>query len=49
MRTYYIYNIATDEYLGEVIASDTLSAEFKACGMFDEIPSEYLLAFTEKF
>lgn len=49
MTTYYIYNIATDEYLGEVIAFTINGAEYKACGIFTDIPVEYIAAFTERF
>lgn len=49
MKTYYIYNIATDEYLGKVEANSTISAERKACGIFTEIDSNLIAAFTEEF
>ena len=50
MRTYYIYNILTDEFLGEVTASSITSAELKALKTLNiEISSEYVAAFTEKF
>lgn len=47
MKTFYIINIQTDEVLGTVTAIDTLSAEYKACGIWEEIPSTDLAAFTE--
>lgn len=50
MKTYYIYNISTDEFLGEVKATSVLSAELKAIETLTlNIPSEYVAAFTEKF
>jgi len=40
MKTYYIYNIITDEFLGTVKASDSIQAELKA---LDELPKTSLL------
>ncbi len=48
MRTYYIYDYQTDEFLGEVKADSIIQAEIKASGIFN-IDSEQLYAFTEKF
>lgn len=49
MKTYYIYNIATDEYLGKVEAADIISAERKAIKTLNiEIDSDYVAAFTER-
>ena len=50
MRTYYIYNIATDEYIGTVEANTISGAERKAAGTIArEIDSEYIAAYSEKF
>ena len=49
MKTFYIMNLATDEWLGEVEALDIAGAEFKACGIWADIDSDYLVAFTNKF
>lgn len=50
MKTFYIYNIATDEYIGEVKAIDTVSAEFKAIKELNiQFNSDYVAAFSEKF
>ena len=49
MKTYYIMNLATDEWLGEVEAYDIDSAEFKACGIWTNIDSVYIVAFSNKF
>lgn len=49
MTTYYIYNIATDEYLGEVKASSVDAAELKAIRELKiTIRSDYVAAFTER-
>lgn len=49
MTTYYIYNIANDEYLGEVKASSVEEAEIKAIKELKiTIRSDYVAAFTEK-
>ena len=48
MRTYYIYNIYTDEYIGELEASSVLDAEFKAWDVFG-VCTDDVYAFTEKF
>lgn len=34
METYYIYNIYTDEYIGDLKAYSVLDAEFKAWDVF---------------
>ena len=50
MKTYYIYDITTDEFLGEVRATSITAAELKALKELNiEISSEYIAAFTEKF
>ena len=50
MKTYYIYNIATDEYLGEVRALSILDAERTAIKVLDlMIDSDKVAAFSEKF
>lgn len=51
MTTYFIYNIATDEYLGEVKASSIRAAELKAIKELNitEISSDLVAAFTERF
>lgn len=53
MREYDIYDISSDEpgwghYLGTVRAFDTEGAEWKACGMFPDIPSNYIAAFSKE-
>ena len=50
MKTYYIYNILTDEFLGTVEASDSIQAEFKAADKFQDsaLNSLYIAAFSEK-
>ena len=49
MRTYYIYNLKTEEWIGEVKANSILEAERKALTelKIDE-ESQYIAAFTEK-
>lgn len=47
MRTYYIYNYQTDEFLGEIKADSIIQAEIKASGIFN-IDSENVYAFTKK-
>lgn len=50
MKKYYIYNIATDEYIGSVEANSISGAEHKAAGTIaKEINSEYIAAYSEKF
>ena len=49
MKTYYIYNISNDEYLGEVKANSIVDAEYKACGVFLDVESDYISAFTTKY
>lgn len=50
IKTYYIYNIATDEFVGEVEAYDTLGAERKAIKTLKfDFNADYIAAFTEKF
>lgn len=50
MKTYYIYNISTDEFYGEVKASSVDAAELKALTELNiTISSNYIAAFTEKF
>ena len=49
MKTYYIYNITTDEYIGEVKATNVDSAELKAITELKiTFSSDYVAAFTEK-
>lgn len=49
MTTYYIYNIATDEYYGEVKASSVISAERKALTELNiNESSEFVAAFSYK-
>lgn len=47
MTTYYIYNVYTDEYIGELKANSVLDAEFKAWDVF-EVCTDDVYAFTEK-
>lgn len=48
MKTYYNYNIYTDEYIGELKASSVLDAEFKTWDVFG-VCTDDVYAFTEKF
>lgn len=53
MKEYDIYDISSDEpgwghYLGTVSAFDSEGAEWKACGMFPDIPSNYIAAFSKE-
>lgn len=47
MKTYYIYNIYTDEYVGELKANSILEAEFKAWNEFG-VCTDDIHAFTQK-
>ncbi len=49
MNTYYIYDISNDNFLGTVEANSIAGAERKACGIFTEIDSNYIAAFSYKF
>lgn len=50
MKTYYIYNIATDEYIGKVEALSVADAELKAIKILDiKFNSDWIAAFTEMF
>lgn len=50
MKTYYIYNIATDEYIGTVEANTISGAENKAAGTIaSDIDSNMIAAYSEKF
>lgn len=35
MKTYNIYDMQTNELIGEVTANSILEAEYKACGIFN--------------
>lgn len=49
MTTFYIYNIATDEYYGTVKANSVIEAELKSIKELNiDVSSEYVAAFTEK-
>jgi hypothetical protein len=51
MKTYYIYNIITDEFLGTVKASDSIQAELKALDEIEKtslLDSVYIAAFSER-
>ncbi len=50
MKTYYIYNLENDDYLGTVKATCIESAESKAIKelAYTDIPSEFIVAFSEK-
>ncbi len=47
MKTYYVYNYQTDEFLAEVKADNVIQAEIKVAGMFN-LDSENVYAFSEK-
>lgn len=47
MKTYYVYNYQTDEFLAEVKANSVIQAEIKAAEMFN-LNSKNVYAFTEK-
>lgn len=53
MKTYYIYDISNDEFLGTVEASSISEAERKASrteAIFNRVSrTEYISAFTERF
>lgn len=51
IKTYYIYNLLDDSYLGEVRAYTTEGAELEAIKTLhlDNIPSQYIAAYSEKF
>lgn len=46
MKTYEIINLNTNEKLGEVEASNIVNAEYKACGIWPNVPSQLIAAFT---
>lgn len=50
MKTYYIYNLENDDFLGTVKATSIASAETKAIKEleYSGIPSEYIVAFSER-
>jgi hypothetical protein len=51
MKTYYIYNIITDEFLGTVKASDSIQAELKALNEIKKtslLDTVYIAAFSER-
>ena len=49
MKTYYIYNIATDEFIGEVKADSINTAELKAIKALNiTFNSDLVAAFTER-
>ena len=47
MKKYYIYDMQTDELLGTVNEVNIISAERKACGLFNK-GSEDIYALTEE-
>lgn len=47
-KTYEIINLNTDEKLGEVEATNVVNAEYKACGIWPEVPSQLIAAFTKE-
>lgn len=50
MKTYYIYDITTDEYLGEIKAYTVTGAEQKAAGTIAKhIDTNNIAAFSEKY
>lgn len=49
MKTYYIYNILTDEFLGTVDARGIIDAERKGAKLYgSELLSIYITAYSEK-
>ena len=49
MKTYYIYNILTDEFLGTIEAESVDKAELKFAQQADTVISSlYIAAFSEK-
>jgi hypothetical protein len=51
MKTYYIYNLLTDDFLGTVTADSIRAAELKAIQEIEPaslLNSIYIVAFTEK-
>lgn len=50
MKTYYIYNLENDDFLGTVNATSIASAEAKAIKdlAYTNIPSEFIAAFSER-
>lgn len=48
MKTYEIINLNTDEKLGEVIAENVVKAERKAYGIWTDIPSQLIAAYTKE-
>ena len=46
MKTYIIIDLSTDEVLGTVNAYDVISAEYKACGIWTTVNSDYIAAFS---
>lgn len=47
MKTYYIINFQNDEVLGTVTATSIKDAEYKAAGIWQDVQSDDLMAFTE--
>lgn len=47
MKTYYIYHIYTDEFIGTVEAFDIMNAEYKAAGKFTQYHSNEMYALSE--
>ncbi len=48
MKTYEIINLNTDEKLGEVTAENVNKAEYKAWGIWTDVPSQLIAAFTKE-
>ena len=46
MKEYIIIDLSTDEVLGKVRAYDITSAEYKACGIWATVKSDYIAAFS---
>jgi hypothetical protein len=46
MKEYIIIDLSTDEVLGTVRAYDIISAEYKACGIWATVKSDYIAAFS---
>ena len=47
MNTYIIMDISTNKILGEVNAFDVTASEYKACGIWPEVKSDYIAAFNK--
>lgn len=48
MKEYIIIDLSTDKTLGTVQATDITSAEYKACGIWSTVDSNYIAAFSKE-